>query len=162
MWESTAPPSVPARPACSLLGTSTCVGKGTDVCNLNSYSQNQMPLFCSSGVISTNVKWWLLSLIYFAHRNLMDLDTNVKLELVWKEPGKEIWGLTYLPIGFTGLSLSLSQKRRSKCLSLQLFCLKDLVIKCLWKMLSDSRGKKSKLMASKPHACILWTARKLS
>lgn len=71
--ECPALPSVPACLACFPLGISVCGGKGIDVCNLKSYRQNQIPLFCLSEVISTNAKWWLLSLILFACRNLMEM-----------------------------------------------------------------------------------------
>lgn len=71
--ECTAPPSVPAHLACFPLGISTCVGKGIDVCNLKTCRQNQRPRFCLSEVISTSVKWWLLSLIHSACRNLMEM-----------------------------------------------------------------------------------------
>lgn len=77
---------------------------------------------------------------------------------------ERIWSGNLRPDIFTyGLYLPClcPVKRRSKYLRLQLFCLKSLVTKYLYKMVSDSRGEKSKLMASKWHACILWTARKL-
>lgn len=93
--------------------TSTCVGKGIDVCNLKSYRQNQMPLFCLSDVNSTNAKWWLLSLIHCSCET-EDPDTNVKMELVWKESGMGIWGLTYLPAGCTGLALSVSWEEKEQ------------------------------------------------
>lgn len=172
-WEYTASPPMPACLASFPLEISVGVGRRRSALNAETFSQNKIPHFHLSGIICTIAKKWLLCMTQWACRDTMEMGILPQMEgWNWcgKHSGEELEAVgsnisTYSSeADCTGLDYICPGKGKSKHLRLQLLCLKGLVTKFLWKMLSDFQtvGKKSKLVVSKLCAFIFWTARKFS
>lgn len=151
-WECTASPPMPACLAFFPLEISVGVGRRMSALNAETFTQIKTPLFHLSGIICTNAKKRLLCMTHCACRDLMEKGILPQME-GWnrcgKHSGEELEALgsnisTYSSeADCTGLDYICPGKGKSKNLRLQLLCLKGLVTKFLWKMLSDSRKKKA-------------------
>lgn len=149
-WEYTASPPMPACLASFTLEISVGVGRRSAL-NAETFSQNKIPCFHLSGIICTIAKKWLLCMTQWACRDTIEMGILPQME-GWNWCGKHS-GEELKAVGFnistysseadcTGLDYICPGKGKSKHLRLQLLCLKGLVTKFLWKMLSDSRKKK--------------------